>query len=388
MRTGHFVPLIACKKGFSNNVSGHVQLPLHAIRLLADAGHDVHLFTNAPTEDRPDPPDILPENITLHYVDDARKRTKVVDGVGGAGKGTSIRRLWKQMGQIKSLARELDLEVFHAYGYGRTATLTAMLRASGLRTPMVVTLFGLAAAPSGGQQLIRRFWKGIQMVAATEYVAGICRASDLDVTLVRQGAVRNFVAELNGAEVKPRKRVLFWRDPTIYNGADLCIEAFGALAPRFPDVTFEMAIRPHWNEVDGIEALDAAHGNVLIHRFPYDDGVSLADLVTGSLCIPLPFRKHSINPQLAIAESLAAGVPVITSDLGSAPELVEDGDSGLVVPIGDAPATAAAIEELLLDPPRAAKMGRHAAQIMARYWGWTTYVDDISRVYDRASSRA
>ena len=83
MKTGHFVPLIASKKGFSNNVSGHVQMPLRAMQLLADAGHEVHLITNPPTEDRPDLPDMLPNNITIHYVQDGRKRTKVVDGVGG-----------------------------------------------------------------------------------------------------------------------------------------------------------------------------------------------------------------------------------------------------------------------------------------------------------------
>ena len=361
-------------------------MPLRAMQLLADAGHEVHLITNPPTEDRPDLPDMLPNNITIHYVQDGRKRTKVVDGVGGKSTGISIRSFIKQLRQIKSIVKKHDFELFHAYGYGGTATLTAMLRFAGVRIPKVVTLYGLRDVNDSKDSIFRNMWSSLTLVSPTTYVAQLCAQSKLEAITIRHGSIRNFVNELGDEPIRPSRRVLFWRDPTLENGADICVEAFNTLAPKYPDVTFEMAIRPHWNEIDGIATLEAEHENVHIHKFPYQDGVTLADLVTGSCIIALPFRKHSIHPQLAIAESLSAGVPVITSDLCSAPELVQDGKTGRVVPVGDVQATTDAIDQLLADPDGTKAMGVDASETMKNEWGWDHYVEEITKVYEMVIS--
>lgn len=70
-----------------------------------------------------------------------------------------------------------------------------------------------------------------------------------------------------------------------------------------------------------------------------------------------------------VAESLACGTPVIVSDLGALPELVEDGVDGIVVPPGDVDALRTAVEELagrddmapMRATARAAYETRHAA---------------------------
>ena len=117
--------------------------------------------------------------------------------------------------------------------------------------------------------------------------------------------------------------------------------------------------------------------------FPYKDGVSLADLITGSTCILLPFRKHSIHPQLAIAESLAAGIPVVTTDLCSAPELVQDEITGTIVPVNDVNATASAVESMLESPESTTKMGNRATSEMETIWGWKNYVEEINSIYQK-----
>ncbi|HXV13604.1 MAG TPA: glycosyltransferase [Candidatus Krumholzibacteria bacterium] len=62
-------------------------------------------------------------------------------------------------------------------------------------------------------------------------------------------------------------------------------------------------------------------------------------------------------PNLLI-ESLALEVPVISTPISGIPELVVDGETGLLVPPRDAAALASAIEALLRDPERARAMGR------------------------------
>lgn len=53
---------------------------------------------------------------------------------------------------------------------------------------------------------------------------------------------------------------------------------------------------------------------------------------------------------IALLEAMAIGVPVIAADTGGAPEIVEAGRSGLLVPAGDRMRLAQAIEQLLGDP--------------------------------------
>jgi glycosyltransferase involved in cell wall biosynthesis len=60
---------------------------------------------------------------------------------------------------------------------------------------------------------------------------------------------------------------------------------------------------------------------------------------------------------LAMLEAMLAAKPVVAARAGSAPELVEDGRTGLLVPVDDSRALADAVASLLADPGRAATMG-------------------------------
>jgi len=60
----------------------------------------------------------------------------------------------------------------------------------------------------------------------------------------------------------------------------------------------------------------------------------------------------------ALMEAMAARLPIVATAVGGNPELVRPGESGLLVPYGDAPSLAAKVCELLSDSDRAAEMGR------------------------------
>lgn len=59
----------------------------------------------------------------------------------------------------------------------------------------------------------------------------------------------------------------------------------------------------------------------------------------------------------AVAEAMAAGLPVVATNASSLPEIVVDGETGLLFPPGDADALAAAIEIYLTTPARGARDG-------------------------------
>jgi glycosyltransferase involved in cell wall biosynthesis len=67
------------------------------------------------------------------------------------------------------------------------------------------------------------------------------------------------------------------------------------------------------------------------------------------------------NP-LSVMEAMAAGLPVVSTAVGGVPELVREGETGLLVPSGDAAALARALQALVDDPARREAMGAAARQ--------------------------
>jgi N-acetyl-alpha-D-glucosaminyl L-malate synthase BshA len=68
---------------------------------------------------------------------------------------------------------------------------------------------------------------------------------------------------------------------------------------------------------------------------------------------------------LSILEAMCFACPSVSTRVGGIPELVEDNESGLLVPVGDVAALAKALEALIHDEPRRHALGR-AAQVRAR----------------------
>ena len=61
---------------------------------------------------------------------------------------------------------------------------------------------------------------------------------------------------------------------------------------------------------------------------------------------------------LALLEAMLAARPVVASAVSSIPEIVADGETGVLVPPNDVPALASALGELLEDPARAERLGQ------------------------------
>jgi glycosyltransferase involved in cell wall biosynthesis len=71
---------------------------------------------------------------------------------------------------------------------------------------------------------------------------------------------------------------------------------------------------------------------------------------------------------VAILEAGAAGKPVVTTRTCGAEEIIEDGVTGRLVPLGNAKALAEAIDELLENRERAHRMAENPAQGVKRVY--------------------
>ena len=90
---------------------------------------------------------------------------------------------------------------------------------------------------------------------------------------------------------------------------------------------------------------------------------------------------------MVIHEAYARGKPVVSSRLGSIPEIVEDGITGRLVPPGDTTALGEAMRELVDDGPRAEAMGRAGRNLVETVYGPARHLVAMLGVYAQAEAR-
>jgi glycosyltransferase involved in cell wall biosynthesis len=89
-----------------------------------------------------------------------------------------------------------------------------------------------------------------------------------------------------------------------------------------------------------------------------------------------------------MAEAMAAGVPVVSTRAGSIPEVVIDGETGRLVPPGDAEALATAIRDVLESPDDARSLGRAGRERVESTFTWPAVARRMERLYDTLLSRS
>jgi len=93
--------------------------------------------------------------------------------------------------------------------------------------------------------------------------------------------------------------------------------------------------------------------------------------------------SHYESFGMVALESMACGTPVVASKVGGLAFNVQDGQTGFLVPDGDAEMLASRIRQLLKDRELREKLGQQASRWAGRY-GWPTIADQILDLYEQA----
>jgi phosphatidylinositol alpha-mannosyltransferase len=86
-----------------------------------------------------------------------------------------------------------------------------------------------------------------------------------------------------------------------------------------------------------------------------------------------------------LVEAMAAGTPVVASDLHAFRRVLRDGDAGRLVPVEDSAALAAGLVAVLEDDRLAKRYIAAGADAVRRY-DWSVVANQIMRVYETVAA--
>lgn len=90
---------------------------------------------------------------------------------------------------------------------------------------------------------------------------------------------------------------------------------------------------------------------------------------------------------MAVVEAFAWGVPVISTPVGSTPDILQDGVEGLMIPVGNAEALAKALQRLIADPDLRRTLGANARATFARQLDFGPYMERLVAAWHEAMPR-
>jgi len=198
----------------------------------------------------------------------------------------------------------------------------------------------------------------------------------------RMHVIRHFI-DLDGVPAKstPGGHAVIAGRLSPEKGIDVAIRAVGHLSDQ---VRLDIAgDGPARRDLEALAEAEAP-GQVVFHgRLPKD---KLYDLLRSSSVAVVPSTWFENQP-MAVLEAMAAGLPVIASDLGGLPELIDDGVDGLLVSAGDDKVLARAIDEMARDWSRAFTMGQTGRQKIETGFSPSVHIEQISGLYRQLGAK-
>ncbi len=343
-------------------------------RRLADRGHEVHLFTEAP---EPVP------GVEVHDI--------LGRGIPG---GVGLRKLWRRR-YLRRRLDELRPDAVHAhflFPYGEWAWRTG-------RRPLLHQAWGSDVLVIPERSADRRRWAERLMRDADAVTVNSLVLRD---AVLKLGAPPDRVHEIGwGVDTQ---RFSGRRDRSVVDGLglagrpvvasprlhkeiynlDVLMDAVPLVQREVPEAAFLfMADGP------GTEALRAQAERLGVAdavRFArFDEGALPAAFAGCELSVSIP-SSDSGRPS-SLLEAMASALPVVVSDLPGIRELIDQDEGAEIVPLRDVEATAAAIARLLSDPGLRARMGARNRDVVRERADAARETDRCIDLYRRLSGK-
>jgi glycogen(starch) synthase len=166
-------------------------------------------------------------------------------------------------------------------------------------------------------------------------------------------------------------------------GFDVALNAFAILVGEFPEARMLVA----GNGYLRLELEQQATELGIRDRVEFPGWIAPAEvpaLIDTATMVLMPSRQESL-PLVAL-ETASMARPIVATRIGGLPEVVADGETGLLVPPEDAPALANAISRLLHQRELASNMGKAAKNRVRQLFSWSSHVDRYDALYRKLTA--
>jgi phosphatidylinositol alpha-1,6-mannosyltransferase len=179
----------------------------------------------------------------------------------------------------------------------------------------------------------------------------------------------------------PKGRVILtvgrWLATERYKGMDTLIKALPRLLLRWPEI--QLAIVGSGDDRDWL--VNIARDSGVERHVQFLSGLTYGELsATYAACelFALPSRGEGFG--FVYLEAMARGKPVIGGAHGGAPEIIQDGVTGYLVPHGDPAQLATSIDALLSNPEQARQMGARGRERVEREFRFNVFAKAFKKI--------
>lgn len=215
-------------------------------------------------------------------------------------------------------------------------------------------------------------------------VGKIFKVPESKMRLVYPGIDTTVFKRLDRHRKEPGRLIMVGRTDDRKKGLLYLLRALQLL--KGDDIHLKLTIVDKVNPQDSF-ALD------LIEKYELEDVVGFTGrITTEELVSQYSAAEIAITPSIyegfgfPAAEAMACEVPVIATTAGALPEVVKEGETGILVPPQDPHALAGAIKRLLADEPLRRRMGSEGRKRVQRHFSWPEAARQILQVYEEVLS--
>lgn len=356
---------------YSFDVPGGVQAHVADLaRALRGLGHEVNVLAPA-DEDTP-----VPDFVT------AAGRS-----VGIPYNGSVARLTFGPVSfaRVRRWIRENDFDVLHLHEpVAPSLSMLALMVADGPIVATFHTSTTRSRALTAFQGLLQPFLEKITARIAVSALARRVQVEHLggDAVEIPNGVDVEFFAGADPLEGYPcaAPTVGFvgrYTEPR--KGMPVLLDALRRIVPARPDLRLLVAGRGDPDALHRAAGPELEANLVLLGQV---DDVTKARMLRSVdvYCAP---NTGGESFGIILAEAMAAGAAVVASDLDAFRRVLDDGQAGVLVPVGDPEALAAALDTLLADDARRVALAEAGRRRVAAF-DWSVVAGQVLRVYETA----